>query len=287
MSAKQEYFLKSLSKIAKKKWEYYIISRVLHRLDDLEIEFACQKCFRTSDNKFYYGDLFFPQFNLYLEIDEPHHETDLAKVNDALRRFDIVEATGLEEVRIATKTNTIQEINKKVDEFITLLKKRKDAAIKSSTFRIWEFENLFQSEIHLKKGFVEIGPQSAFRTQRDALECFGYNKGHFQRGVWNLPPQTSKAIGLEGSCVVWFPRLIEQKDWNNSLSDDGKFIFEKCKNMSSSYTSSWDYRIVMARSRDSFNQTLYRFVGVFEEIRGESNSYSRKFRRHATRVNTI
>ena len=41
-------------------------------LDDTDIHFVCQQ--PVSDGKFrYFADLSFPQFNLYLEIDERYH----------------------------------------------------------------------------------------------------------------------------------------------------------------------------------------------------------------------
>ena len=40
---KADYIVKSLSKIKYKSWELYVVSRFIHTLDDLDVEFVCQQ----------------------------------------------------------------------------------------------------------------------------------------------------------------------------------------------------------------------------------------------------
>jgi hypothetical protein len=87
--------------------------------------------------------------------------------------------------------------------------------------------------------------------------------------------------------MVWFPKLYNQKNWDNSLSSDGKAIYEVNKNtVIKEYNENWDKRIVMAHSKDELNRTLYRFLGVFEIIPEYSTGRERRFRRIATKVST-
>lgn len=281
--SKENYVLRSLSKISSKRWEHYVINRIYHRLNDPDIEFICQQCIRKGDN-YYLADLYFPQFDLYLEIDEAHHNHDQALINDARRRFDIAEATGLTEIRISTEGSSLEKIDTSIEEFIERLRQRK---LEAKNFSPWDYEHRYRPELHIARGFITIGPHSAFRYQRDALRCFGYTKGHFQQGAWNLPPEVVEQIELSGKCMVWFPRLYEQKRWQNSLSDDGRIITEINKNSDEAYSERWDIRIVMARSRNALNQTLYRFVGVFEVIPEFSSGNEHRFRRVAETVKTI
>jgi very-short-patch-repair endonuclease len=280
---KADYILRSLSKVSSKRWEHYVINRVYHRLNDPEIEFVCQQCIR-KDDKFYLADLYFPQFDLYLEIDEAHHDGDDAIINDARRRFDIAEASGLTEMRISTSGASIESVEASIEEFIELLRRRK---AETREFDAWDYEDRYKPDTHIARGYITIGPHSAFRYQKDALRCFGYTKGHFQRGAWNLPPEVVDEIELSGACMVWFPRLYEQKRWKNSLSEDGCVITEINKNPEEAYSERWDKRIVMARSRNSLNQTLYRFVGVFEVIPEYSSGSERRFRRIAKSMRTV
>jgi very-short-patch-repair endonuclease len=114
---KTDYVLRSLSKLSTKRWEHYVINRIYHRLNDPDIEFICQQCIRKGDS-YYLADLYFPQFGLYLEIDEAHHDRDQAIINDARRRFDIKEATGLTEKRISVEGYSLEEVDANIEELI-------------------------------------------------------------------------------------------------------------------------------------------------------------------------
>lgn len=93
-------------------------------------------------------------------------------------------------------------------------------------------------------------------------------------------------VAANWQCPPPFPNLHEQDDWDNSLSEDGTVITEVCKNSDRVNAEKWDRRIVMAKSRDELNRTLYRFVGVFEVIPEYRSGNGRKFRRVATSVKT-
>ena len=49
--SKDQYVLRNFSKIQHKQWELYIITRIVHNLNDPEIEFVCQQLIKTSDGK--------------------------------------------------------------------------------------------------------------------------------------------------------------------------------------------------------------------------------------------
>jgi very-short-patch-repair endonuclease len=284
--SKIDYILRSLSKTTHKRWEHYVITRIYHQLSDDDIEFVCQQCVRKSDGKIYLADLFFPQLGLYLEIDEQHHNGDEAKKKDAQRRFDIAEAAGLREYRIIAFDVSLESINQAIEDFVSLVRAEISLRIAKGEFKPWDYENRFTADPHLEAGFIEVGPHAAFWTHRNALNCFGYDKGHLQKAVWNIPPHVSQYVGLAGRCMVWFPKLYKQGNWTNSLSDDGTIVIEKNDNPDHTYDEPWDNRIIMARSRDELNRTLYRFLGVFQVIPEFRSGNEHQFRRVATRVKT-
>ncbi|MEX9773405.1 AbaSI family restriction endonuclease, partial [Morganella morganii] len=222
--SKDDYILPALSKISHKRWEHYIINRIFHRLNDPELEFLCQQCIRKEGHsgKIYLADLLFPQLKLYLEIDEAHHDSDEAKMADAIRRLDIMEATGFIEKRIPANNITLDKIDHLVDEFILLVRDRKVQLKAQSLFCPWDYDGRYTAQKYRDAGFIEAGPYAAFRYHRDALQCFGYgDKGHHQSGSWRVPETVVKAIGLDGDVIVWFPRLYKAGEWDNSLSIDG------------------------------------------------------------------
>ena len=96
--SKDDYILRSLSKISHKKWELFIVSRIIHNLDDPEIEFSCQQAIKTKNrDKPYLTDLCFPQLKLYLEVHESYHENEKQKLTDKHRKREILDAINFEE----------------------------------------------------------------------------------------------------------------------------------------------------------------------------------------------
>lgn len=243
---------------------------------------------QKSNSEYYLVDLFFPQFKIYLEVNEKHHDKDDAKIRDARRRFDIAEAAGLTEFRISTSNKNLDEINKEVLNFVEIVRACKQSNIADGTFSNWDYETQFSDLPHRKRGMISIDPNACFRYQKDALKCFGYEKeAHLQRGGWQVPDDICDEIGVKDQCLVWFPHLNRSNSkWLNSITDDGKWIYEEFENPKQAYADKWKSRIVMARSRDKLNRNLYRFVGVFQPVPEKSTGLCRVFQWVATSVKT-
>lgn len=196
---------------------------------------------------------------------------------------------GLTEARIDITDvvdGTLDLLDARVDAFVECVRSAKVAKLAQENFHPWDYEGRFTAKSHLDEKQLAIGPHAAFWTHRDALMCFGYDKGHGRRGSWAVPDRVAAALGLPGKTMVWFPKLYAQDDWDNSLSEDGKTITEIHKH-GHSYTETWDARIVMARSRGELNRTLYRFVGVFECAPDCRTGSEHRFQRISTKVGTI
>lgn len=271
---KDEYILRSLSRISKKKWEFFIISRILHGLDDDEIEFVTQQLVRRPDGSRALTDIFFPQFDIHLEIDEPHHNNQ--EVEDFKREQDIIQITGhqIERIKIPDKSRTvgvIEEVRDEVDNIIKIIKGRKQIAIKEETFIPWDYESRYSADPVIARKIVSIKDNVVFRTQVEALRCFGFSGKGWQRGAWIIPDGTHDA--------VWFPRLYRHGIWLNELTDEGKTIYERAlKDDASAYedgvrsiekqrenNSKHPDRkyIVFAKARDALGFNLLRYVGSF------------------------
>ena len=127
---KDEYILKSFSKLRNKKWELYVITRIIHLLNDPEIEFICQQPIISQNDNRYLTDLCFPELKLYYEIDEGHHANDKNITNDRLREREIINATGFEEKRIRVfdkngNDRQLKDINDEIDQFIEFIRQTK------------------------------------------------------------------------------------------------------------------------------------------------------------------
>jgi len=166
---KMEYILRSLQSIARKKWELWVISRIIHKLDDPEIEFVTQQVVRTEKHQRALVDIYFPQFNIFLEIDEPFHEKYLEE--DERRAQDIVAVTegAIHRIRVTAcdtqKEKPIETILEEVDKFIDLLNKAKSEQVLKKSFTPWNFESRYDPEPIIKRGIITVSDNVLFRTQ--------------------------------------------------------------------------------------------------------------------------
>lgn len=290
---KDEYILSRLKKIQHKEWELFIISRIIHRLDDPEIEFITQQYVRLKEGKRALTDLYFPQLGNHLEIDERHHADPKAQHEDLLRTQDIIERTGdtITRIRVfdqsGTKLRPLREIREETDRYIETLRSLKLEQVERGVFVPWNYELRFDPRKHYTKGEICVEDNVAFRNQVDALRCFGFGGSAMMRGIWRVKEAPSYR--------VWFPKLFADGDWNNSLSEDGKTITEQRfdgekinpKQNGEGYYEPADFRIVFAKSKDDLGATLYRFAGVFRLDTAASSARLGLFSQIGQRVHTI
>jgi len=268
MLTKDEYLLKNFSKIKHKEWELFVITRVLHLLDDPDIEYVCQQYINIKGDKHYLTDLCFPSLKLYYEIDEGQHASKKHIDEDKIRQREILEATDWEErrIRVYDKTNPelgrdLNEVINEVDDFIEFLKKRKKEFESKNGEKItWDYENKFNPKRFIKKGSIDVKDNIVFLNHRDCLKLFGYtSENHYQRAWWD---KGTKKFNQ----AVWFPKLYPNKEWKNVLSQDRSTIFEE--KLINGKPVSIDpppdtMRIVFAHYKNVFGQTVYKFYGIF------------------------
>ena len=279
------YILNMLSKIKHKKWELYIITRIIHLLNDDEIEFVCQQHVKTRDNKRFLMDLCFPQLKLYCEIDEGQHKLQQHSINDEIRKEEIIDATDFVEKRIKIykenddelKYKKLVKINCEINEFVKFVKKRKKEFINNKTFEPWIFSKKYYPSTYVNKGYLDIEDNPSFLVIKDALKCFGYKGGHLQQGTWQI----------KGTSIwLWFPKLFKNKEWNNSLSNDLKKI-EMEKNDNSKIGPIQNHQknnLVFARFKTPMGEMIYKFIGQFCISYKESSEYKHVYIRKNTKI---
>lgn len=280
---KATYLKNSLSKIKHKGWELYVISRVIHLLNDLDVEFICQQVVLLDNGNRRFADLYFPQFNIYLEVNERGgHSSEASQRLDKFRQTDILRAIDARQVKIeifsfdkqGNVTDTsVEEINQKIDDFVALLKKYKQEKILRDAFEPWNPLKKHDPAEFLRKGYLDVSENPSFLTHRDALRCFGYKKGHYQKAAW-------RATSWERA-FVWFPHFIKRDDWLNEFSKDENKIYETMLTPNenirkkSEVNDVGQVRYTFAKTRDKLGNTLYRFVGVFKTVSRSEDTIGR------------
>ena len=282
--SQDDYILRTFSKIQHKKWELYVITRIIHLLDDPELEFVCQQLIKTPQNNRYLADLCFPALELYFEVDELQHSKKEHLASDKNRMKEIIDASNFTEKRIQIydserKIKSLREINKEVDSIIKYIIDRKKEYISKDKFTPWDYYNKYNPDTHIKRGYLDTKDNVSFLYQRDVLRCFGYGGGHYQKAVWSIK-ETSKG--------VWFPKLYENKEWNNSLSSNFQRIEMRRRDDSELALEFEDVEwFVFAHYKDFLGQTVYKFLGEFHSSRNLSTDFKRVFERKETKINLV
>lgn len=109
-----EFIIKQISKTNKKNFENYVVTRIWHGINTTDIKFTTQQ-YVNRPKGHALTDMYFPQFKLHIEIDEPFHENQ--KELDINRETDIIEATGhvIERIKI---TDDLSFVNNQIDRIV-------------------------------------------------------------------------------------------------------------------------------------------------------------------------
>ena len=262
---KLEYIARQISRARKKRYEHYVVTRIWHLLNDLTIKFVTQQYVRRPNGKAL-TDMFFPQLQIHIEIDEGHHKNQIDW--DKLRQQDIINATGHEVLRVDV-TKDIKTVNERIDDIIQKLRNKKNSL---NNFKPWDIDAETNPKTYIDKGFIDLSDDCSFRTMVDAANCFG--NCIKPKGIWR---GGAKHPNEEGK-IIWFPKLYSNKEWNNSISTDERIITEisaesnKIQAHIDSVLNSKIYnRIVFARVKGPLGDIMYRFKGEYKLNLKKSN----------------
>lgn len=273
---KTDYIIRQLAKTNKKNYENYVVTRIWHLLNNLDIKFVTQQHV-TRPNGRALTDMYFPQIQLHIEVDESQHfNADGSQVEqDIVREADIINATGhiIKRIGIFTKiledgiekcvSNSIENINQQIDEVVDFIKKEIKSKIDTKALRLWDIEAEYNPKTYIERGAISVSDNVAFRTIHDACNCFGHEYKGYQSGF------ARHAVDKEK--MLWFPKLYENKDWNNSISLDEKEIHEENKVGQKEYVKkfkseldNFKARLTFARVRSNLGEVMYRFKGIYQ-----------------------
>ena len=112
----------------RKKYENFIINAIYTKVNNPELMPVTQQYVKNG-NKYYLLDLYFPQINFGVEIDEGHHLNEENKESDKVREEGIKTAIACEEVRIPIynengKKRSYKDICQDIDSIVELIQKK-------------------------------------------------------------------------------------------------------------------------------------------------------------------
>lgn len=290
---KKAYIVKQLARTNHKSYESYCITRIFHLLNNLDVQFVTQQMFKRSNGKIALADLYLPQIDMIIEIDEEQHKTaeeeDARRtkeiINNKVKVFEEVIIYDLDPKRIDV-TKSIEEINQQIDKIVREINERISDPKKPFIPWICSYPT---AEEYIKAGELNVEESPSFKTIQDIANLFNRypeKKNVYKDGKY-IGSQKAYFEDKPGSDIwVWCPKLsINDDDYKknpylNTISDDGNRICELIKDSNVSkqfldeYTSddgkSLARRIVFAKYKDSIGEDRYKFRGVFRLNKEES-----------------
>lgn len=143
--------------------------------------------------------------------------------------------------------------------------------------------------MYVETGYMDADDGVAFRTHAEACNCFGHSYKQWYKAMARHP--------VEPELNIWFPKLYDNAEWQNTISNDGEIIKERSRHNNAehfagflkAYREGKDIfkRIVFAHERDYSGTALYRFKGLYvidaeASIRTGTVTYRRKAKRVLT-----
>ena len=263
MDFKLEYMERLFAKISKKKTESYVISRIWHQLDDDRVKFVIQQYIRRTQDKYALADLYLPQLNIFIEINEPYHKdkNGVLREIDKIRNEEILNVTHSKPIVIDCDCD-IMEIHRQVTDVVNLIRQRISEL--GDNFKPWDEANTLTVEYHRNKGYLKVEDNECLRTTEDVAAVFGTKPKH--RGFLRA---SGAAVPNRKNEIVWWPNT-EHRLWCNQLSENGMCIYEypKAEDKRAEHLAHWlsapqETRITFLRYKDDLGFCFYRFVGVF------------------------
>ena len=263
MDFKLEYMERLFAKISKKKTESYVISRIWHQLNDDRVKFVVQQYIRRTQDKYALADLYLPQLNIFIEINEPYHKdkNGVLREIDKIRNEEILNVTHSKPIVIDCDCG-IMEIHRQVTDVVDLIRQRISEL--GDKFKPWDEANTLTVEYHRNKGYLKVEDNECLRTTEDVAAVFGTKPKH--RGFLRA---SGAAVPNRKNEIVWWPNT-EHHLWCNHISEDSMCIYEypKAEDKRAGHLQHWlsapqETRITFLRYKDDLGFCFYRFVGVF------------------------
>ena len=279
---KKEFLLRQIAKTNKKNYENYVVTRIIHKLDDPTVKFITQQFVTRPGKRRALTDLYVPQIAFHVEIDEGYHKT--VGEADTVREADIIDATGHTIVRVDA-TLPLEELNGFIDKVINQIRELIDTKREHQQFEDWNPEREHNPVAHIERGYMDADEDVAFYRQADACNCFGHSYRGLQRALVRH--------AVETELTIWFPKLYDNADWHNVISDDEESIYERRQRDNDEFILSYlkrtdrFKRLVFARVRGPLGDVMYRFKGLYEvDVETSRLTSTITYRRKAKRVRT-
>jgi very-short-patch-repair endonuclease len=266
----------------RKKYENFIVNAIYTKVNNQELMPVTQQCVK-NEGKYYFIDLYFPQINFGVEIDEGHHLNEENKKKDQVREEDIKTAIECEVMRISIfderkKKKTYQEICKDIDKTVDRINflisekgsikwisndEEKNKVIENKQFSITDnaYYNSITEIYNICGGKLD--------GSGDAESLGGcYYRRNEEYHLW-VPTLTIEHNGNTAAAKTKYMNFLsENKETITEISQNGfkeDDYLEKNK------------RAVFLRVKDVFGRKCIKFIGIFKFNNYEEGNNNKRF----------
>ena len=255
------YLVKTFSRTKRKDYENYVINAIWNRVNNFNLYPVSQQYVKKDDGTYYLIDLYFPQLNIGIEVDEPMHEK--RQEEDRIREMNIFDMLSLisekeYEAKHIKISDSFDEVEQRIDEVVDEIKNSIDEYEKQQPF-------VFSRSVlkdYSKELAIHVEDLACFSTITEAANTI---LGKDYKG------QQHCSFDVKENYRAWFPRLGIRSErnngWENSITADGQYIYEKSEDNIPLSLDSDTKRVVFAQTKSITGKRIYRFVGVFMQKR--------------------
>lgn len=280
---KLDYMARLFRKISHKRFETYVIQRIWHRLDDDRVQFVSQQYVkRVQDDDYALADLYLPQVNIVVEINEPYHYDEDQHKRDAIRNAEVSKIAGVQ-VFVVDCRKPMTELHRDIDQIVDVI--RQKVIQLGDKFIPWVGLDKRTPAYYQRKGYLLVEDNEYVETIDDICEIFhtkAKHRGYLRAG----------SVVLYDNTELWFPNA-ENKQWHNEMIEDGHYLLEYPNNPDKQHD--WMLKntikknrrmITFFRQKDDLGFNYYKFVGTFEIDKSRSTATDRCYwKRVAEKVN--
>lgn len=270
---KLDYICRSFKKQTHKKYESYVINAIWQKLDNEEVEFVTQQVVCTKNGHKLF-DLYFPQIQLAVEVNEKYHDNDLQRkidtkrrelIKEAIQENAVLDAVGnicIKDVNITMNQvqRSLKEVNKDIDEIVNEIQQK----FSKLSDKHWYFTNEEKAKQIKKRGKLISGDHFSNLIYEIINLVYGQNKTNygnwsFYRSIINPTLSQPKQESYKG----WVNKLENnnQDFYMNHVSGTLKAAQEK---IDLERKRGHETVFLFARWKDSLGVKSRRFMGVYE-----------------------
>lgn len=274
MDYRLDYITRIFTKLKSKPIEKYVITRIWHLINDVEIKLVPQQYVKRKNKKYALTDLYFPQLKIHIEINEPAHYVTEHKIEiDRIRRGEIIESTNHKVIEIDCR-GTLEEINERIDDVVILIKNEIENQKELNTFKSWRPHEEYSVQFYKRQKVLKVDDEVQLQTIEEICQLFDAklrNMGFLRPGATEHP--TKKDI------LLWWPSTTKRRGWVNQISKDESTINEtnekretRTSHLNNQLNSDRKKRYVFLQHKDNLGMKSYKLKGIYELNEKESNS---------------